>query len=729
MTAGVLLLLGCVAGDLAAGRPVTTSTAGDVSAITAAARLPDGSVWDAPGTVKLRRGTQLTIDLGEERTIRAVEIQADNDDDYLIEGSVDGGVWRTLWQARGVSGAGLRTRHRALDEPAPARSLRISARGGDGFYSVAHLGAFCEVPADWPAEPSPYSPVAWWESIDNDSMLKSRARSPPPARSSCSPARSSGGAAARRSSAARATASSPRSASPRSAPGSTSSTSTSTSCTHVWDIYHYYVGAKYFPELGYTRLYECTVVAESELFGPAAVDGRRITDLVTNELVPVAPVLADPARCKSHFSDERWRDFTADIRFFRRQFAPSRWSNEVLHDHGYNATPVWGALGRALASLGPATTEQIQRLALLDPILLAVMWGFVVWAFGWRVACVGLLWWGTNYPARFWWNGGAFLRMDWLALAIIGICLVKRGRPGAGGFALAWSALLRIFPGFIFIALFLQVVVGWVRARRVSLTPEIRRFAVGAALAGVVLLPVSLALAPGRGGVGALADFVDNSRKHLETPLTNNMGWKTIVAYQTETRVRVEVSAGTTDPFGPWKDARRKVFVQRLPNLRRRRARVPRAPRLGGAGPAGVGRARARRRRHSLRRRADLLLLLVPPRLRVPLAAAAARRHRPPRRRRGELLSALPRLLGRRPLLRHQRAGPRPRHRGDNPQRYQRHSPLMQPQLAPRGWSSRAMQELMTRVSAEQTSCEQPPMWQSASVAQPFLKLVPSKMS
>lgn len=124
MTAGVLLLLGCVAGDLAAGRPVTTSTAGDVSAITAAARLPDGSVWDAPGTVKLRRGTQLTIDLGEERTIRAVEIQADNDDDYLIEGSVDGGVWRTLWQARGVSGAGLRTRHRALDEPAPARSLR-----------------------------------------------------------------------------------------------------------------------------------------------------------------------------------------------------------------------------------------------------------------------------------------------------------------------------------------------------------------------------------------------------------------------------------------------------------------------------------------------------------------------------------------------------------------------------------------------------------------------------
>src|SRR5262245_27997859 len=33
---------------------------------------------------------------------------------------------------------------------------------------------------------------------------------------------------------------------------------------HVPDMFHYYVGAKYFRELGHTRLYECTVVAEAE---------------------------------------------------------------------------------------------------------------------------------------------------------------------------------------------------------------------------------------------------------------------------------------------------------------------------------------------------------------------------------------------------------------------------------------------------------------------------------
>lgn len=33
---------------------------------------------------------------------------------------------------------------------------------------------------------------------------------------------------------------------------------------HCWEMYHYYVGAKYAPELGYTRLYRCSTVADAE---------------------------------------------------------------------------------------------------------------------------------------------------------------------------------------------------------------------------------------------------------------------------------------------------------------------------------------------------------------------------------------------------------------------------------------------------------------------------------
>ena len=31
---------------------------------------------------------------------------------------------------------------------------------------------------------------------------------------------------------------------------------------HIWEHYHYYMGAKYGPELRYARLYECTAAAD-----------------------------------------------------------------------------------------------------------------------------------------------------------------------------------------------------------------------------------------------------------------------------------------------------------------------------------------------------------------------------------------------------------------------------------------------------------------------------------
>src|SRR5207237_8319873 len=119
--------------------------------------------------------------------------------------------------------------------------------------------------------------------------------------------------------------------------------------------------------------------------------------------------------------------FKRDIAWFESRFSLEFWNNSQK-DHGYNSTPVWTIVGSALANLAPASDRQIFLLGLLDPTLLLLMWGFVVWAFGWRTAAVAALIWGTNFPARYWWNGGAYLRMDWLATAVIAICLLKRGR-------------------------------------------------------------------------------------------------------------------------------------------------------------------------------------------------------------------------------------------------------------------------------------------------------------
>src|SRR5690349_4107842 len=48
---------------------------------------------------------------------------------------------------------------------------------------------------------------------------------------------------------------------------------------HRWEMFHYFMGAKYAPELSYERLYVCTAVAEAELGRRAEVEARPIRDL------------------------------------------------------------------------------------------------------------------------------------------------------------------------------------------------------------------------------------------------------------------------------------------------------------------------------------------------------------------------------------------------------------------------------------------------------------------
>jgi hypothetical protein len=335
---------------------------------------------------------------------------------------------------------------------------------------------------------------------------------------------------------------------------------------HVNDQYHYYLGAKYSPELGYTRLYDCAAVAETEDGHGARVFSRWTRNLVTNQLEKPASVLFEPARCKAHFTPARWQLFKQDVAWFRAHPYPWLW-DRVQVDHGYNATPVWAIAGRLLTHQGPASDRQILLLALLDPALLIAMWAAVCWAFGWRTACVAILWWGTNYLSRFTWTGGGFLRADWLAATVVGICLVKRGWHFAGGFALAGAALLRVFPVVVIAALALKAVVGFCRARSISTEPAHRAFGLGVILGALVLVPLSLVVA-GRGldgGVRTWQEFAANSRKHYSTPVINNVGASVLAAYSSATRMAVLSRYWIETPTDSWAEARRRTFAQRAP--------------------------------------------------------------------------------------------------------------------------------------------------------------------
>lgn len=330
---------------------------------------------------------------------------------------------------------------------------------------------------------------------------------------------------------------------------------------HNWDAYHYYMGAKYSRELGYTRLYMCTAVADAEDGLLARAEQRTIRDLESNTIGGTQAILSDPARCTAYFSEARWATFTRDVAWFRSRMPFSFWE-QSQRDHGYNGTPVWGILGGTLAQLAPASTTQLVLLTLIDPLLLLVMWGCVGWAFGWRVMCVALLYWGTNYPARFYWNGGAYLRQDWLAISIIGICMLRRQRMAAGGFALAAAALLRVFPALIIVGVALKALTTMWRRRTLAPSPAHRRFALGCVAALVLLVPASV-LVTGSGS--AWSGFIDNSRKHADTPLTNHMGLKSVVAYDHDTRARLSAPLRLEeDPFLVWKEARRRVFEERV---------------------------------------------------------------------------------------------------------------------------------------------------------------------
>jgi len=330
---------------------------------------------------------------------------------------------------------------------------------------------------------------------------------------------------------------------------------------HVPDVYHYYVGAKYAPELGYTRLYACTAVAGAEDGLESRVRARTLRNLATNEIESTARILAEPERCKAHFAPERWEAFRRDVRWFRQKLAPRRWI-QAQHDHGYNASPAWTVLGGALAQTGPATDARMRALALLDFALLAAMAAACAWAFGWRSTCVALVFFGTSYLAPFGWTGGGLLRQAWLAAAVGGICLLRRGLPASGGFLLGTSALLRLFPGLLLLAVGIQGLLALRRDGVWSLPRTPLRTALGAVAAALVLVPLS---AWWTGGLDTWADFAENSRLHLDTPLRNHVGWATVVAFDPDARARDLEAAGAADPYARFKEARRAAFERRWP--------------------------------------------------------------------------------------------------------------------------------------------------------------------
>ena len=339
---------------------------------------------------------------------------------------------------------------------------------------------------------------------------------------------------------------------------------------HVWDTYHYYMGAKYFPEVKYDLLYDCAAIADSESGLKAAAAQRTITDLRTNVMHKADQVVAHPEVCTSQFSKARWDDFKRDIAYFRGKVNAKRWE-EIHQDHGYNATPVWTLAGWALSNTGAANDDQIRALNLIDPLYLILMGMLLYWAFGPRIFALGMLVLGCNFPGRYYWTGGAFLRHDWLFYTVAVVCLLRKEKFLLAGLALSYATLLRLFPGLMVIGPLLAGI-EWFRVHR-KLDPRFVKFVAGGALGVALLFPLSLGLSrlgsvpaePGTGAIDIWLKFAQNTNKHASTPLTNHMGLRTVMSYRPETTGSWLRDGSAIDPWATWKATRLEKFHQARP--------------------------------------------------------------------------------------------------------------------------------------------------------------------
>jgi hypothetical protein len=253
------------------------------------------------------------------------------------------------------------------------------------------------------------------------------------------------------------------------------------------EFFHYYLGSKYFAELGYLGLYDCTALADREI---AAQDGAppRVTGVVRNlgDVLTVETVADARSACaagpRSRFSEARWNAFEGDVRTLQH-LVPDGWWNDVVGDKGLNPPPTSILLGSALANLVPIEAAGIPTwlvVTSIDAVLVVLAYVGLRRAFGASAAALGAVTFGASFIASYGWLGGAVLRFTWVAAVALSLVCMRRGRWVLAGALAGWAVCDRVFPAGIAIGASIPLALGSTQDRR-----RLARFA--ASLGAVVI--------------------------------------------------------------------------------------------------------------------------------------------------------------------------------------------------------------------------------------------------
>ena len=280
---------------------------------------------------------------------------------------------------------------------------------------------------------------------------------------------------------------------------------------HYWDAYHYFMGAKYLPELGYFKLYEATYVAGREL--GAFADITHVRDLPTNRGRWVSSI--DAPAVRGRFAPERWEMFKRDLAFLQPRVP--KWPAFFL-DHGYNDPPPRALLLHLLLRWVPANRLTLGVLTMLDYLLMAVAFGFVWRAFGAIPAALTGAFLALSFFGRFDLIGGSILRWDWLAALLVGVAAFTRGFGRTAGVLFAYAILARIFPAFFLVPLAIK----WLQGRLARTSDRTLTHCLVWAIGAVLAVTLGLAVAGVR--LPTIPEYIARIHVHSQSTSTNRIG-------------------------------------------------------------------------------------------------------------------------------------------------------------------------------------------------------------
>ncbi len=507
---------GATEGNLLSGKaPIRAVGAAHTARLTDGQQAEEGGAWDSPLTVRLGPSSEIVYDLGKPTPIAAAYLQADNNDEYILSGSLDGKEYDVLWVAEAVANPGLQARARAQLQGS-ARFVKLTARGGDSRFSVSEIQVFAEAPANFPpsVRKRPSTPLPelvrskmllvalgllFWVLVTQRETRRAwlwttalapafagyllfeemalawpvGAREVSFARGLCAgvaglsllrwviaPKRYPANRIASMTTLGLAGVAAFFSFYNLGHPQFRDAARNEPLYVHNFDMRVYYPVAKYFPELRFDGLYQASVAAYVDDVPGVTLENLEhveLRDLRNHRMTRVRDVKDEIRSIRSRFSDPRWEEFKTDMRYFRETMGVRDYLGSMI-DHGGNATPVWLALAHVIFSGTTASNPTLWWTGMLDPVLILLALLVIGRTFGIRTMLVSAVVFGANDFYMFGSNwGGATLRHDWMAYLAMGICALKVRRPALGGGLLALSALIRAFPALALVGLAIPV--------------------------------------------------------------------------------------------------------------------------------------------------------------------------------------------------------------------------------------------------------------------------------